>query len=231
VKKNFRRISSMVLAVCLLMVMSTTAFAMESDNEDGLTGPTNLFIDVCDDLFEENSNYRAIDKNGVDVTGNFLSTYRSAYMSGNYEVIWNAVKNSLSVISWKNEIPQTRLLMNGSASDSFYVLDETTDHMPGKTFEMLYTISGTYKYHDSTGQISECSDAVLDIEAFNAGALFTYELFGVSTNSRISTDRKSVTFSATFSLTLCFNSLNIPGFTWWEEDFGPYSNSVTGYSY
>lgn len=92
----------------------------------------------------------------------------------------------------------------------------------------VLTISGTYRYHDSTGQISECSDAVLDITRFDAGALFSYKQFATSTNSRISNDKKSVTFSARFSITLSYNALNVPGITWWTEDFGPYSNSVTG---
>ena len=72
---------------------------------------------------------------------------------------------------------------------------------------------------------------MLNIESFNAGALFSYEQFGTSTNAKLAADKKSVTFSAEFSITLCFNSLNLPGISWWEEDFGPYKGSVTGYTY
>ena len=230
-KRTIKKISSCLLVVCLLMLMSVTAFAQDETEEYGLTGPTELFIDVCDDFFTENSNYKAIDKNGNDVTEAFLGESRNDYLQGDYDKIWNAVKNDLAAISWENDIPQTMLLMNKSVSDSFYVLDETKEHMKGKTFEMLYTISGTYMYHDSNGQVSECSDAVLDIESFNAGALFSYEQFGTSTSAKIAGNRKSVTFSAKFSITLSCASLNIPGLTLWTEDFGPYSNSVTGYTY
>ena len=73
-------------------------------------------------------------------------------------------------------------------------------------------------------------DAVLNIESFNAGALFSYTLFNISTNERIAANKLSVTFSATFSLTMSYGSLNVPGLTWWEEDFGPYTGSVTGYT-
>ena len=227
-KKVFRSFSYVLFVVCLLTLLSIVAFAQESNNDGGLKGPTNLFIEVCDNLFAENSNYRAIDKNGFDVTESFLSAHQAEYNSRNYMAIWNSVKGDLSVISWTVESLQPYLLMSGSVSESFYVLGETTDHMPGKTFEMTYTISGTYRYHDSTGQISECSDAVLDITRFDAGALFSYKQFATSTNSRISNDKKSVTFSARFSITLSYSALNGPGITWWTEDFGPYSNSVTG---
>lgn len=60
------------------------------------------------------------------------------------------------------------------------------------------------------------------------GRLFSYTLFDVSTSSRIATNKLSATFTATFSLTMAYGSLNVPGLTWWEEDFGPYTGSVTG---
>lgn len=230
-QRIFKRISIFALVGVLISAISCPALAVVAEDQgEGLTGPTELFIDICDELFSGNSEYKAIDKSGDDVTAQFLVDYQDAYVVENYTLIWEAVKENLETITWRREMPTPRLLMNGSASDYFYILDETTEHMPGKTFEMLYSVSGTYRYHDSNGQISECSDAVLSIEAFNAGALFSYELFDISTNERIAANKLSVTFSATFSLTLCFGSLNVPGLTWWEEDFGPYSGSVTGYT-
>lgn len=225
-----KRISVFALVCVLVSAMACPAFAATTEDQEGLTGPTDLFVDICDELFSEDSEYRAIDNNGNDVTAQFLAEYDDAYAAGNYELIWNAVKDELDTITWRREMPTPRLVMNGSASDYFYVLDETTDHMPGKTFEMLYSVSGTYKYHDSNGQITECSDAVLNIKSFNAGALFSYTLFNISTNERIAANKLSVTFSATFSLTMSYGSLNVPGLTWWEEDFGPYTGSVTGYT-
>ena len=225
-----KRISVFALVCVLVSAMACPAFAATTEDQEGLTGPTDLFVDICDELFSEDSEYRAIDNNGNDVTAQFLAEYDDAYAAGNYELIWNAVKDELDTITWRREMPTPRLVMNGSASDYFYVLDETTDHMPGKTFEMLYSVSGTYKYHDSNGQITECSDAVLNIESFNAGALFSYTLFNISTNERIAANKLSVTFSATFSRTMSYGSLNVPGLTWWEEDFGPYTGSVTGYT-
>ena len=225
-----KRISVFALVCVLVSAMACPAFAATTEDQEGLTGPTDLFVDICDELFSEDSEYRAIDNNGNDVTAQFLAEYDDAYASGTYALIWNAVNDELDTITWRREMPTPRLVMNGSASDYFYVLDETTDHMPGKTFEMLYSVSGTYKYHDSNGQITECSDAVLNIESFNAGALFSYTLFNISTNERIAANKLSVTFSATFSLTMSYGSLNVPGLTWWEEDFGPYTGSVTGYT-
>lgn len=233
-KRLLRKICSLALVFVLSICLASTAYAADTINEDlGLTGPTNLFIDVCDNLFSQDSTYRALDSEGNDITENFLAKYQSAYHTGDYTQIWNAVKDSAISVTWENETPQPthRLDVNGSASRSFYVLGTTKDHMPGTTFEMSYDVSGTYRYHDSTGEIFDCSDATLNITAFNGGALFSYELYNISTNYRIASNSKSVTFSASFSLNFIYNSYYIPGVSFWQESFGPYSGSVTGTTY
>ena len=126
-----KRISVFALVCVLVSAMACPAFAATTEDQEGLTGPTDLFVDICDELFSEDSEYRAIDNNGNDVTAQFLAEYDDAYAAGNYELIWNAVKDELDTITWRREMPTPRLVMNGSASDYFYVLDETTDHMPG----------------------------------------------------------------------------------------------------
>lgn len=224
----------MFLALLATVSLTVSVFASENPcDDDGLSGPTELFKSVCNNLFCGDEDYRAISKDGLDVTDAFLGEYANEYISRNYLSIWNAVQDEMDVIKWdsKNDMVSSRIIMNGRASESFYVLDKTTTHMAGETFEMVYTISGTYRYYDSTGQISDYDNAVVNIDLFNAGALFTYRPKKVSTSTIVASDHRSIKFSATFSIVLCYNSLHIPGLTWWEESFGPYTKSVTGYSY
>ena len=82
-KRLLRKICSLALVFVLSICLASTAYAADTINEDlGLTGPTNLFIDVCDNLFSQDSTYRALDSEGNDITENFLAKYQSAYHTG-----------------------------------------------------------------------------------------------------------------------------------------------------
>lgn len=84
-KKYLRKGFCLLLICSLMATMSGTVFATNSIKEDGgLTGPTQLFFEVCDNLFAKSSTYRVIDKNGKDVTSQFLNDYQDYYFSGNY---------------------------------------------------------------------------------------------------------------------------------------------------
>ena len=65
-----------------------------------LTGPTDLFIDVCDQLFAEGSDSTATDRDGNDVTERFLREYQEAYHSGDYVTLWDAVAEEAITISF-----------------------------------------------------------------------------------------------------------------------------------
>ena len=99
-----KRISVFALVCVLVSAMACPAFAATTEDQEGLTGPTDLFVDICDELFSEDSEYRAIDNNGNDVTAQFLAEYDDAYAAGNYELIWNAVKDELDTITWRREM-------------------------------------------------------------------------------------------------------------------------------
>lgn len=211
--------------VCFSTMMSVTAFAANA----GLTGPTDEFIDVCNSLFTEGSGYKAIDQNGDDVTEEFVQDYRDEYLSGNLAVIWEAVGDDLSCITWERDVPQPYFYITDTVkSKGIYRHDKTEEH--GKDFEMIYYVSGTFKYHDGTGQIIECDDGVIEVDYFNAGALFSYTQYGTSTSGTISSDKKSVEFSGKFYITLHCGHPQFTGFDLWTEDIGPYEGNVTGYS-
>lgn len=85
-----KRISVFALVCVLVSAMACPAFAATTEDQEGLTGPTDLFVDICDELFSEDSEYRAIDNNGNDVTAQFLAEYdymaeRNAHASSGHE--------------------------------------------------------------------------------------------------------------------------------------------------
>lgn len=177
--------------------------------------------------------YKALDKDGNDISTRFYDQYLQSYRSHDFLSIQQGFLSELSAFTWREEsTPEQTILPNAvftlTAEDFFYILDATTDHMPGKTFKMVYSISGTYAVADGYKEIMSCSNAVLNVESFDAGAYFSYALRDISTNSWISADHTSVTFSTSFKVDLSMQAPYPPGYIVWTETLGPYSGSVTG---
>ena len=82
--------------VCLSFLVSKGVLKRSAD----LTGPTDLFIDVCDQLFAEGPDSTATDRDGNDVTERFLREYQEAYHSGDYVTLWDAVAEEAITISF-----------------------------------------------------------------------------------------------------------------------------------
>lgn len=215
-----------ILAVCLSTLLSTAAFAAGDD-----FAPSDVFIDVCDHLFTEGSGYMAIDKNGVDVTSQFVRDYREEYLAGNYETIFEAVIDDLKTITWKESEPQETVVINGKVSQHFYETGRVNDHVPSTTFEVGYKITGYFDYYDGTGQIYDNRNlrAYLEIEHIGIGAQYNAALHSSSTSAEVSQDQRSATFTAEFDVAVSL--VSGPGFYVWTEYVGPFGDSVTGISY
>ncbi len=233
---TYNKVFGILLALAIMMAVPCFPAYASGGIDVGLEGPTDLFVEICNRFFSDPMNYRALDKDRNDVSLVFYESHLEMCRNRAFAALWEAFLNELYCITWSqtqtvnnsgnNPEPMT---IDRSVSDSFYVLDSTTEHMPGKTFELLYTISGSYTFEGR--RIMAYTDAILNIDSFNAGALFTYTLRNISTRATLGPSNLSVTFYASFNLDLHFNSLHLPGFEWWTESFGPYSNSVTGYAY
>lgn len=200
-----------------------------------MTDPTEEFILACNSFFQNPDDSHVITKNGVDISEDFFMEYYSTYISGDYDTLWKIAENELREIWWKTGSTANNTMMpmgydiTETVSEQHYVLDETVDHMPGKTFNFLYTVSGSYTYADSTGQIKSATDPSFSLDYFEGGALFSSRIYNLSLSTEIAPDDRSVTFSATFELELSFCTPG--GYTLWTEDFGPYTGSATGVTY
>lgn len=138
----------------------------------------------------------------------------------------------MSAFIWKNETvtrQQTRSLLFLTASESFYRLGKTVNHMPGKTFEILFTITGDYTVNDGTSKIIDASNPSLDVEYSGEGAIFSVETQNVSTGKSINSAKDTVTFTASFSSDISMEDPYV-GITLWTERTGPYKDKVVAHS-
>ncbi|MCI8275773.1 MAG: hypothetical protein HFI66_09235 [Lachnospiraceae bacterium] len=220
------KFNSIVIILCV-MLYSLPVFANSEIPEEDLAGQvTDLFIEVCTGFFETGrGTYRAIDNNGNDVTDLFYNEYIEAYNNDDFYLIHNAVERELDVITWErvteNRIGRT-VLINGSASKSAYKTCKSTK-TPVVSIDVVYTVSGTYKYIDSTGEIVENSPGMISIDASNVGASFSFSQTKSSTWVTKSADLRTITFNGQGYGILKY----IRTITVWEQEFGPFTISAT----
>ena len=171
------------IILCLLLLFTTeTCFAVEPGSDNFFEEPTQMFIETCNSFFDATKNVRVIDKDGNDISEDFYNSHVNSYLDEDYKAIWDVVKQDYFCMTWRGESSvQPRLVMNGSVIDYFYIADVPKEHNTAG-FEMSYSVSGAYQYNDYDGTISSCGDAVLNIEVFNCGSLFDYEIHDISTN-------------------------------------------------
>lgn len=101
--------------------------------------------------------------------------------------------------------------------------------MPGKTFEILFTITGDYTVNDGTSKIIDASNPSLDVEYSGEGAIFSVETQNVSTGKSINSAKDTVTFTASFSSDISMEDPYV-GITLWTERTGPYKDKVVAHS-
>lgn len=166
---------------------------------------------------------------GNDVTDEFYNQYKTAYDSREYTVISDAIADELMCIKWR-EFQQTGMtrtsIISKTVRDEFYALGQTKELFNGKkTFEMIYSITGSLQYINSTGEIVNYNNPTFNMEWFSAGAAFDYQLHNLSTNA-VKRGSNRVDFSATFYINL---SGNYEGVIIGYEIVGPFSGTVSGY--
>lgn len=220
----------MVLMTFSIPVYAGAESTTSITTNDG--GPTALFNEMCDNFFGNSEKYNAISKQGQDVSKDFYAKYIAQYNACNYDALWIAFQDELSAFNWKNETVERQLsrsLLELTASESFYRLGKTVNNMPGKAFEILFTISGDYTVNDGTSEIIYASSPSLDISYSGEGALFSVETQGISTNTKINAAKDTVTFSASFYSDISMEDPYV-GITLWTERTGPYKDSTQGNS-
>jgi len=220
--KKLKTFVSSFLAVVMLCLASMTCFAADTSSQP-LTGPTKMFVEMCDNLFNNPTKYRALDKGQNDVTNAFVNSHVSDYQNNNYDALWDAFRAELYAITWRTEkkIDTRGSVATRTVEDSFYVVDGTTGTRPEFAFEMLYTVSGDYSYDISTYEFLDHSSARVSVDSFHAGDYFTYSVKNENSNVRVNGNQIKFTGSFSLDVTVIFGK---------TIGFGPYYGTVTGYA-
>ena len=185
-------------------------------------------VDVCEHFFETSKGeYRAIDKDGKDITDDFYEQYQSAYTEKDYETIADAAANDLKYIKWTEQTEdqeKSSELTARTITEDFYVMGQAKELFKGKSFDMVFSITGEFQFLKETGEVQEYGDSMFSVEYFNAGTGITYMAQDVSTEARKNADGQ-VEFSADFSVKL--SGQNEKGDVG-EEIAGPYHGEALG---
>ena len=229
-KKISRYLSIFCITALIVLAFSQTAFAESSKTNAVMTNdrPSLKFKELCDNFFTNSPEYYVLDTQGEDVSASFYKAYISQYSIGNYELIWKDFKENDFMFKWASEpekIAEKKSLLTYTASENFYKLISTVQHVPGKTIEALYTISGNYVVNDSTNRITNAYGTTLNVTYSGVGQLFSVSTNGINTNASVSQANNSVTFSGSF-----YADISAYGYTTgillWTERTGPHSGSV-----
>ena len=218
-----------IVLLCITLLLSTLSVNATENGEMVSSLATPRFIEICVDFFNDVDEYSVLNAAGSDVTEQFKQENQAAFNNGDYDSIWSYFCDGNYVFSWSNEesIPSTRGTLHVTASDSFYTTVTVKNHTPKKTIEVGYTITGRYDVNDLAGTIMAAFAPTVDITYGGLGSQFTASTNSISTDKRISSDKKTVTFSAQFYTDVIYHEY-VTGAGLWTERLGPIKGSVTG---
>lgn len=194
-----KKIISMLLTI--ILVISSYSFNLLALNTEE---PNERFIEICNSFFSDPIKYRALDKGETDITNTFYNNHLREFNAGNYGSLWNACLAELSGFCWDNE-PSLKLsgifpraILTLTHSETFVKIGYIPQFEDrGFTYQIEYTINGNYVVNDGS-QIILSANADITFDAVTVGAQFNSEFSNISTNARISSNQKTVTFQASF---------------------------------
>ena len=211
----------------LLLVICISLFPVASNAESNNCG--DIFKDLCDRFFNESGDIIAIDKNGVDVSDSFKEEYLTLYHDKDYDSIHDAFVEELSFFKSQNvdvrQKSNARILMTYTTTQEFYQINYLNNHFPGDPVGVFFTITGEYVVSDGASEIVEAR-TILNIHPDILGSLLSVSPCNISTQARVGSNRKSVTFSADFDVTVSMQD-DFIGATLWSETVSGYGNSFT----
>ena len=176
--------------------------------------------------FFNNPNDCAIYRGENEITEWFYNTYYDDFIFGNYELVWNYVREnyldlvqvtvSRSLPSDKNEANRSTYQDTASAQHYSIVDGSSATGLSGRYFELFYMVSGSYTVDTTLNQIVLAGPAILSNFVCQGGACYScYYTNTIAITSR-SSDLTLVNFSVSFDVYVDIYSVTFDG------DVGPY---------
>lgn len=174
--------------------------------------------------FKNHKNYEVVNNKNEDINDFFYEQNIENYNKSDYSTIFsNEWDDNISyichtvvnqaVLNGQNMQPNTSFLSK-TVSKEFQNIRE--DDIVGHRITIYDTITGRFTYNANTGKISSYSSPSLKITYDGAGEAWNMNQKNVSTDARLSGDKYSIIFSASFDVVATVYLDNIPV----DADFG-----------
>lgn len=216
IKTIAMRITTVAVATVSMLIMS--ACASEPITDWSKVTPNQDFVEVYSDFFENQNRYWVINKDGADVTTEFWKTYYADYSEGIFNRIFAYVMDNDCTLEWDSSdqeimnVSSRATFLTYTISHTFYKQIDISELYGGTTAGVKYTVRGSYTVNDGYDKIISKTDAELDIDQFISGSNYPCYLESSSTSQSISSDSKTVDFSASFKVRVVYeiNGTYIP---------------------
>jgi len=188
-----RWLAALLLAV--ILVISSGSRSVKAEGDD--LKPGEVFRDACEKVFEENGTVQT--REGEDVTETFLSEMSTSYFNRNFEAVFDYTKRNSLIIKWnvieplEREVDESengrceisRALTAYEIAEYFYFLFQD-DH--SHWCETLLSARANVVTDVSNAQVVSISNVHSQMDAFNAGALWSAYISQRTNNSYITMD-------------------------------------------
>lgn len=227
--KKFYKVSIvMFLSSIIVATMSDNVFAAEATD-----GPSEDFIQLWSEVFENSTGYTVFDMDGNDSTEAFLQSTSTFYSDADFEALYDYIAENNYTISWDkmtkvdetgDRTTRSAMLVTYEHEVGYSTVLNMPEFFEGKRAEVTYYIYCTYTVNDSTQQIVRCETPKLSV-SFSPGDDFHYTQVSTSTPTpTISSDRSSATFKAKFSLKVQYQNSGV------KYTYGPFYGKAVCYA-
>lgn len=194
-----------MMAIVLMFGLSISAYATEpAENiSEGLKKHIDLF-------FEEDSRFKAIDKNSNDITNEFYNRNINYYINENYIAIAEDFFANLSGFERITIEQNARSTINTTMYKDYYINGSTTSLPANTYYDMGFRVNVNFSYDDGSGNIISYNQPYFShITGPNIGG----DSFSASTVSKSATATKigsaELMCVSTFNIKIKFQPIGI----------------------
>lgn len=164
--------------------------------------PTRYFGEMCDNLFTDPQQYRAINRENIDVTEEFVERYREDYEKGGQGKLREAFYEELSSIVWTEK---TQHKEQGKIYIDYRLHVYFLDYLQApekRWYEQTYQIKGFLVKEEKTGEIVDYDSPQFSPEEFYGQGGLEGMLYGISLGAEPTTDKMELSIDSRISLLL-----------------------------
>ncbi len=194
--RKFSRKEGILLAVFLSMMVLMTVTTISR------MAPTRYFKEMCENLFENPQQYRAINQEDIDVTEEFVERYRDDYEKGRQRSLRNVFYKELSSITWTEK---TQRKEQGKIYTDYQIHVYFLGRWRApeeRWFEQTYRIKGFLVQDAKTEEILDYGTPRLYPEEFYGQGNLEGKVNGISVRAKPTENGKDLEVWSDFSIEL-----------------------------